>query len=50
MRVIVPDFLLDSLAPRMRALKPDVELIPLAADGSQADSLDDAEVLLRFYL
>ena len=49
-KVIVPDFLVDILGPRMRALEPRVELIPLAADGGQADSLDDAEVLLRFYL
>lgn len=49
-KVIVPDFLVDCLAPRMRAVEPEVKLIPLAADGSQIDSLDDAEVLLRFYL
>ncbi len=49
MRVIVPEFLAESLLPRMRSVSPAVELVPLSADGRQIDELPDAEVLLRFY-
>lgn len=50
MKVIVPEWLADYLRPPMRAVHPRVELVPLSADGRAAGTLEDAEVLYKYYI
>lgn len=50
MQVMVPDYLMRDLLPKMRAIDPEVALIPIGGDGSYTGSLKDAEVLFKFHI
>jgi phosphoglycerate dehydrogenase-like enzyme len=49
MQVIVPAHLVDHLRPRMAEHRPEVELIPMEADGTAEGSLEGVEVLFKYY-
>jgi hypothetical protein len=40
MKVVVPAHLVEHLHPRMRAHKPNVQLLPMVADGIAEGSMD----------
>ncbi len=49
MKVMVPEYLAESLLPQLREADPSVDLLPIAAEGSFHGSLSDLEVLFKFY-
>ncbi len=49
MRVMVPDYAVDYLLPRLRTSDPSVELVPMAVDGSHPENVEDVEVLYKFF-
>lgn len=50
MKAIVPEWLAEYLLPRLRGIHPAVALIPLSAEGQHAGSLEDAEILYKYYI
>jgi len=49
MKVMIPHYLADYLLPRLRPFDPDLDLLTVTAEGEYEGSLDDVEVLFRFY-
>ncbi|MHB1162827.1 MAG: D-2-hydroxyacid dehydrogenase, partial [Chloroflexota bacterium] len=49
MQVMVPDYLVDYLTPRMKPFDPALELLPISAEGRYAGSLERLEVFFKFY-
>lgn len=49
MQVMVPDYLVDYLLPRMRPFDSALELLPISAEGHYEGGLERLEVFFRFY-
>lgn len=49
MKVMVPDYLVESLLPQLRKADPSLDLLPISAEGGFHGSLADLEVLFKFY-
>ncbi len=49
MRVMVPDYLVDYFLPKLRESDPNVELVPISAEGTYPGGLEGVKVLYRFY-
>jgi len=49
MKVMVPDYLSADLLPRMRAIHPEIELVPVSVYGSYIGSLENLEVIFKFF-
>ncbi len=49
MQVLVPDYLADFFLPRLRAIDPEVELIPISPTGEHTGTLENVEVMYKFF-
>lgn len=49
MKVMVPDYLAESLLPQLRRADPAIDLSPISAEGRYEGGLEDLEVLFKFY-
>ncbi len=49
MQVMIPEHLLDYFLPRLRQSDPSVELVPITPEGHYPGSLENLEVLFKFY-
>ena len=50
MQVLVPDYAVDYLLPRLRAIDPDVKLIPMSVHGEYGESLAEIEILYKYFI
>ncbi len=48
MQVLVPDYLVEFFLPRLRAIDPEVELIPISPTGEHPGALENVEVMYKF--